>query len=123
MLSDYTLKKIQYVRYVKFHTRKLFILGCGSNVVVLLHLLTYFNILHQLCFGISIDADVIHVRGENMTADCKLPVCQSVVNLLQVCQSVIASCQSASCMSVSNWQVCSLQRQVAFLPFFFFFFY
>ncbi len=62
-------------------------------------------------FGISIYAD-IRPKGKNVKPDYKLGVCQSVVSL-QVYQSVIASCQSANCMSVSYWQVCSLQRQVA----------
>ena len=42
-----------------------------------------------------------------------LPVSCEFVTLLQVCHSVLASCQLASFTFVSHWQVCSLQRQVA----------
>ena len=63
----------------------------------------------SLSFGISIYPDVRPKQGkiQCMKPDCKLGVCQSVVSL-QVCQSVIASYQSANCMSVSHWQVCSV---------------
>ncbi len=41
--------------------------------------------------------------------------CMALNCKLQVCLWVIASNQSAFCMCVSYWQVCSLQRQVASL--------
>ncbi len=40
------------------------------------------------------------------------PASQLWVCKLQVCQSVIARCQSASCMSTSHWRVYLLQHQV-----------
>ena len=64
----------------------------------------YCNILHQTRFR-YINICWCHIKGETMTPNCKL----------QVCLWVIASNQSAFCMCVSYWQVCSLQRQVASL--------
>ncbi len=102
----------QQVCYVKFHTRKWFILACGSNVVVL-----YCTCWHISTSCISFAFGIprwCQIKGENVTPDCKLPVCQSVMHLQVTCLPV-SYCKVPVCKSVSHWQVCSLQRQVAFL--------